>query len=43
MLKMFLVSFMSGSLMFSTRNFTKSVWNPNKLFYILSASTSWLF
>ena len=34
-LKKFLVSFMSGNLMFSARNFTKSVWTPNKLFYIV--------
>ena len=32
-LKKFLVSFISGNLMFSARNFTKSVWTPNKLFY----------
>ena len=31
----FLVCFMSGNLMFSARNFTKSVWTPNNLFYIV--------
>ena len=34
-LKKFLVSFMWGNLTFSARNFTKSVWTPNKLFYIV--------
>ena len=34
-LKKFLVSFMSGNLRFSARNFTKSVWTSNKLFYIV--------